>query len=67
MKKLVLFVAMIFALSCAPFAMAAEQATTDQPAVAEKAPAKAKKAKKAKKVKKAKKAKKADAMAPAAK
>ncbi len=54
MKKLVILVAMAFALSCAPFAFAAETAApTDQPAMAEKAPKKAKKAKKVKKSKKA--------------
>jgi hypothetical protein len=58
MKKLVILVAMAFALSCAPFAFAADMgAATDQPAVAEKAPKKAKKTKKTtKKVKKDKKA-----------
>jgi hypothetical protein len=51
---------MAFALSCAPFAFAADMgAATDQPAMAEKAPKKAKKAKKTKKAKKDKKDKKA--------
>ena len=58
MKKLVILVAMAFALSCAPFAFAAETAApTDQPAMGEKAPKKSKKTKKTtKKVKKDKKA-----------
>ncbi|CAO0824414.1 Protein tyrosine phosphatase [Desulfarculales bacterium] len=53
MKKLVILVAMAFALSCTPFAFAAETAApTDKPAM-EKETKKAKKAKKtAKKAKK---------------
>lgn len=47
MKKLVIFVAMAFALSCAPFAFAAEQtAPADKPAM-EKETKKVKKTKKA--------------------
>jgi hypothetical protein len=61
MKKLVILVAMAFALSCAPFAFAADTAApADQPAMGEKAAKKVKKTKKAaKKVKKEKKDKKA--------
>jgi|GEM_PF-4977651 len=59
MKKLAMLVALAFALSLAPMALAADTGGTGQPAMSEKAPAKAKKAKKAKKVKKTKKVKKA--------
>lgn len=59
MKKLAMLVALAFALSLAPMALAADMGGTGQPTMSEKAPAKAKKAKKAKKVKKTKKVKKA--------
>ncbi|MFZ5584397.1 MAG: hypothetical protein ACOZHQ_00555 [Thermodesulfobacteriota bacterium] len=59
MKKLAMLVALAFALSLAPVALAANQSGAGQTTMTEKAPAKAKKAKKAKKVKKTTKTKKA--------
>ncbi|MCA1988795.1 MAG: hypothetical protein LDL07_06560 [Desulfarculus sp.] len=59
MKKLAMLVALAFALSLAPLAMAADSGAAGQTTMGEKAPAKAKKAKKTTKATKAKKTKKA--------